>query len=389
MSMRRVAIFVDMEGSYGRDVLQGVCSYLRSPTPWTVYGHPARIAEPINDLSSWVGDWVIAQIWSREMRASIQSTKLPVVNVSNHLPDPRYPSVLSDSRLTGDMAARHLIERGYRNLAFVGYSGHRYSELRAEGFASAVRESGGRCDVLQAEAPLVHPERWALYQEELKQWLHALPKPVGILACNDVRARQIAHLCQMSGIRIPEEVALIGVDNDALVCEMSNPPLSSIDVAPEQIGYRAAALLEQMMDGDRPPARPILVPPRGVIARRSSESLAIPDPSVAEAMRYIHSHASREMSVEDVVGAVSLSRRVLERRFRAILNCTIYDAIEAARIDRVKAMLANDDAPTLLIAERCGFQHVQQFNRMFKRFTGLTPTAYRRQFRSRSLSVRW
>lgn len=382
MPSRKVAIFVDMEAAYGRGVMYGISRYIRAHSPWTIYGDPQRIVAPVPDLQHWPGDGVITQAWNDRNYAQIRDLHVPVVNVSHHIERPGVPSVLADSRQIGQIAAKHLLERGFRHFAFCGYVGHRYSEIRAESFRDAVLAAGGSFDQFDTEPPQVHPDQWEPQQTQLGEWLSKLPRPVGVLACNDSRAGQVSQVCSNFSLRIPEDVSLVGVDNDILVCEMSNPPLSSIDVSAEQVGYQAAALLDRLMKGEPAPEAPVLVPPRSVVVRRSSESLAISDPAVAEAMRYIHDHANTDLSVEDVVNAVPLSRRVLERRFRTILNTTIYDAVASARIDRVKQSLMHDDAPTPQIAHRCGFRYVQQFNRMFKQLTGMTPTAFRRQFRS-------
>ncbi len=383
MATRRVAIFVDMLSAYGRDVLMGISRYSRNHGPWVVYGDPERIAAPIEKVEAWNGDGVIAQAYYLRLRECLQHLRLPVVNVSQNLPDETFPSVLPDNIAVGRMAAEHLLERGFHNFAFCGFTGHQYSELRHAAFAATVAEAGATCAIMNTEPPNDLPNMWTTRQAELAQWVKRLPKPVGMFCCNDARSRHVAEACMNSGVRVPEDLALIGVDNDELVCEMSNPPLSSIDVSAEQLGYEAAVLLDRLMAGAAAPDDTRLLKPTGVVVRRSTDVLAIDDQVVVAAMRYIHDHAATGICVEDVVARAHVSRRVLERRFRALLDRTIGQVIAQTKIDRVKRLLVDSDLPMPEIAERSGYPFVQQLNAVFKSHTGMTPTAWRRQFRAR------
>jgi LacI family transcriptional regulator len=383
MSLPRVGIFVDMLSAFGREVLNGINAYVRSHDPWLIFGDPERIVAPLQDIAHWGGDGVIAQAWTPELREQLRHLNVPSVNVSHHRSDEIVSSVLADSLQIGALAARHLLERGFRQFGYCGFTGHRYSELRAEGFLAELQRHDCTCEVFDGVPPQAEPEQWDRRQAELAAWVGALRRPAGVMCCNDVRARHVAQVCLNIGVRVPEEMALVGVDNDRLVCEMSDPPLSSVNVAADQVGYEAAALLSRLMAGRPAPATPLLIAPRGIIARRSTDVLAIDDPIVAQAVRFIRDHAAEPISVDDVVAAVPLSRRVLERRFRKFLNRTAGDEIGHARIDRAKQLLTQSDTAIPEVARRSGFNYVQQFNTMFKKFTGLTPTTYRRQFRLR------
>ena len=383
MTARRVAIFVDMLSAYGREVLIGISRYSRTHGPWVVYGDPERIAAPIEKVEAWGGDGVIAQVYQPQLCTCLQHLQLPVVNVSQNLPHTTFPSVLPDNGAVGRLAAEHLLERGFRHFAFCGFTGHQYSELRHAAFAAKVGQTGAVCATIHSEPPQDVPNQWATRQAELGEWVKQLPKPVGVFCCNDARSRHVAEACMNSGVRVPEDLAILGVDNDELVCEMSNPPLSSVDVSAEQLGYEAAALLDHLMDGAVPPDESRLLKPTGVVVRRSTDVLAIDDQVVVSAMRYIHDHVAEGIGVEDVVARAHVSRRVLERRFRALLDRTIGQVIAETKIDRVKRLLVDSDLPMPDIAQRSGYQYVQQLNAMFKSHTGMTPTAWRRQFRAR------
>lgn len=386
MTMRkppRVAVFVDMLSGYGREILIGINRYIRTHGPWMMYGDPERVVAPIEEVERWGGDGIIAHVYQPRLRSMFAVMKVPVVNVSQLLADTGLTSVLPDNQAVGRLAAAHLLERGYRNFAFCGFTGHRYGELRCQAMQEVIAKHGFDCQVFNTDPPHDRPKEWEKSQQLLADWVKSLPKPVGLFCCNDARTRHVARVCEDHGVRVPEEVALLGVDNDELVCDMSNPPLSSIDVSAEQVGYEAAALLDRLMHRHKPPTEPILIPPMGVVRRRSTDVLAIPDEALAKAVRFIHDHAFEGISVEDVVATVPVSRRVLERRFRSLLERTIGDEITAVRLDHAKALLIHSDHPTSIIAERSGYQYIQQFNVAFKRRTGMTPTSYRRQFRAR------
>lgn len=372
-----------MFSSFGRDILTGVNRYNRAHGGWTIYGDPERIVAPIDDLRRWAGDGVIAQVWRADIHALMDRVEFPVVNVSQHMAESVLTSVLADSRTVGQLAAQHLLGRGFTQFAFCGFVGHRYSELRADAFDAEVARHGFPCVRFDTEPPQVEPERWDERLTALANWVRRLPRPIGVMCCNDVRARHVAQACTEAGVRVPEEMALVGADDDVLICEMSTPPLSSVDVNAAQVGYEAAALLDRLMNGEAPPTGPALVPPVGVVTRRSSDVLAVADPVVVDAMRFIHENASRPIGVNDVVDAVPASRRVLERRFKAALGRTVGEQIGQARIDRAKQLLVASDVPTPHVAAKSGFNYVQQFNTMFKRVTGMTPIAYRRQYRLR------
>lgn len=381
MPRRRVAIFVDLPFAYGRDLLKGIARYATLHGPWEMYGDTDRIVMPVEDLSRWRGDGVIVQQVRPELEGLVSGNRWPVINVGDADLAARFPTVIPDNAAIGRLAARDLYERGFRDFGFCGFYGQDYSRVRGEGFAAEVQARGCTSSMIEGEGWQWAPQSWPARQAEIAAWIRALPRPVGVFCCSDVRARHVAQICAEIGVRIPEELALIGVDNDELMCDISNVGLSSVDLAATDVGYRAAALLDRLVDGETPPATPLLVPPVGVVTRRSSDVLAVADPSVAEALRYIRENAHKPIGIEHVVGAVAVGRRALERRFRLILGLTIGQQIAGTRMGIAKQLLIHSDLPAPLIAQRCGFSYVQQFNATFRRATSMTPTAYRRQFR--------
>ena len=289
------------------------------------------------------------------------------------------PRIQSDQAAIGRLAAEHLMERGFRRFAYCGFTGHAWSTKRRAGFEDAL---GAASEVVAAHespwgGPSAHP--WEQEQKRIGDWLRTLPRPVGVFACNDLRGQHVLDACQRVGLAVPEEVAVVGVDDDPLVCELCNPPLSSVVPNPERIGYEAADLLARLIAGEKPATAEILVAPLGVTARQSTDVLAIDDPHVAAAVRYIREHACAGASVGDVLARVPLSRTILERRFRKYLGRSPQAEIRFVQLKRVKQLLAETDLRLERIAELAGFEHPEYLSVVFKRETGQTPGRYRRQ----------
>jgi LacI family transcriptional regulator len=310
-----------------------------------------------------------------------------VVNVCGVLPDLPFPRVGIDDHAVGAAAAAHFLERGFRHFAFVGHTDHAYSTRRERGFAESLRMAG-HSPACFREAGRFDPRGrvWAL-DPRLSRWVRALPKPVGLFACNDVWGCQLSEACRQSEVAVPEEVAILGVDNDDLLCELARPSLSSVAVPGEAIGFEAAALLDRMLSRGPGEARPgtrkppLLLPPRQVVTRRSSDILAVDDPYVAEALGVIRRRAGRAMSVDDVVDLVPLSRRSLERRFRSCLGRGVWEEIRRVQLERAKELLAGTELPMSAVAAAAGFSESKQLSVVFRQETRMTPTAFRRQTR--------
>jgi len=227
----------------------------------------------------------------------------------------------------------------------------------------------------------MHGRPWPKVYGELLSWLKELEKPVGIMACYDVRALHVLEICQELGLVVPEEVGVIGVDNDEVLCELSNPPLSSVEQGSRGMGYQAAALLDRMMEGEKVPPLKSLVQPEGVVTRRSSDTWAIEDGEVVEAMRYIREHACEGIGVPDVLEAIQISRSTLDARFKAVIGRTIHAEIQRLQIERAKQLVATTDLPLKEVAQEAGFKYVQHFTTLFHQHTGQTPTQYRKHAR--------
>lgn len=366
----------------GREVVRGVCRYAREHGPWRLSGAGRGnrgIWEQIEPAVARRCDGVIAfAVWPPDVERLI-ATGQPVVNVSSRRLDLPFAQVIPDNTAAGRVAAAHLLERGYTSFAFCGFAGHAYSAERHAGFAAAVRDAGHPLAEYHADPALARDWTWEREQADLTRWLQSLPLPVAVAACTDVRARQISEAAQRIGVAVPDQLAMIGFDDDEMVCEMANPPLSSVEMSYERVGFEAAALLDRMMQGEPAPAEPIRVPPGSVVTRASTDILAIDDPEVASALRFIWQHAHRPLQAAEVVDHVPASRRVIERRFKQAVGRTLHEEIQRVHVERAKQLLAQTTLPTYQVATRAGFHDAKHLNRVFKQAEGITPLTYRKR----------
>ncbi len=379
---RRVALVLGTSRAFKRGILRGIARFVRQRGRW-IFDWPQGVPGKDASLETWEGDGVIARVHSEDVAEMVRRTGAPAVDVSGALADSGFPRVLPDERVVGRLAAEHLIDLGIRRLAFVGVPGRGYSDLRGAGFAEAAAEADRPCTFYEPGPGIPPGGRWPEEAADMADWLASLENPVGVLAPGDTRGWQVAEACRRAGLRIPEEVALVGVDNDELVCDLCNPPLSSVAVPWNRIGFEAAELLDGLMGGAAPPGEPIRIPPLRVVARQSSDVLAIDDREVAAALRFIRQHASEPIRVEDVLTEVPVSRRSLERRFRRSAGRTISAEIRRAHLDAAKRLLAETNLSMPEVARASGYRYPQRLSTVFKRGTGLTPTEYRHRFRSR------
>jgi len=373
-SRPHVALFVESSLEYGRGVLRGIASYLRERGPWSIFLEQRELGAALPEwIRGWDGDGII----TRSDDARIARSGLPTVGLYDRAEDRlRLPMILNDNLAVGRMGARHLADRGFRHLAYYGVRRERWSELRLAGAGEVARA------VKATFAVHASGGTWESAQERLKRWIASLPRPLGLVAANDLHGLRALDACRRAGLAVPEEVAVVGADDDAEVCELSDPPLSSVTFHPERVGFEAAALLDRMMLGRAAPAEPLLVPPLGVSARQSSDILAIDDAEVARALHYIRRHALEGITVEEVLAEVPLSRRVLEHRFRRRLGRTPKEEIQRLRFEKAKSLLATTDLPLARISERLGFHQPAYLSAAFRREAGVTPSAYRRNPRA-------
>lgn len=371
--------------SYYRDIVRGVLAFAGARPHWS-FTPIATDPAALDGLRPLDLDGLIAHVFTRALGEALLRIGKPAVNVSGVLPGLEMPRVMADHEQVGRLAASHLLDRGLRHFGFFGYTDHAFSTGREAGFRSEVGRAGRRVSSYLSDDPL-HPEPTGLWRwdDGLQRWLVGLPRPVGVLASHDIQGVQVSEACRRAGLRVPDEVALLGVDDDDFFCEVARPSLSSVALPGERIGYEAARMLEELLGGRDRRRRPrtLLLPSPGVVTRRSSDVLAIEDGDVAAAVRFIRAHALGPIGVPDVLEAVPASRRSLERRFRGALGRGLGQEIRRVRIEKAKGLLSGSEMPIAQVATNSGFSEAKHLSTMFRRETGLTPTEYRTRSRAR------
>ncbi|PTY01620.1 XylR family transcriptional regulator [Verrucomicrobia bacterium LW23] len=394
-----MALIIETSNAYARGLLHGVHAFARERGTWAFsFVEQGRGAAPPAWLAGWHGDGIIARMESPEIALAVQRTGLPAVDVSAGRFAPQYPWVETDDAAIARLAVQHLRERGFRRLAYCGDARFAWSRHRARAFRALVEEAGPEAGLSMAEFVPPSPPQQAPGADDparshalLVDWLRALEKPAGVFAGYDVLGRAVLEACRAAGLAVPEDVAVLGMDDDELLCELSTPPLSSIIPDSRRTGYEAASLLEAMMRGECASGAPDaaggrLIAPLGVHARQSTDVLAVEDPAIARALRFIRKHAcdaDAPINVGDVLRVVPLSRRVLEKRFSKALGRTPHEEILHTRLARAQRLLRETKLSLEEVAAASGFTYPEYLSVAFKRTLGTTPSAYRRKSTAR------
>ncbi|MFP4054209.1 MAG: substrate-binding domain-containing protein [Phycisphaerae bacterium] len=326
-------------------------------------------------------DGVIGALAPPERSEAARRLHCPAVNVSNAEAKSSFPRVISDDRQVGVMVAEHFLDCGFKQFAFVGRDGRRFSCQREEGFRQRLAQDGHIC--LAPPPPPLFTPAWA--DHALAPWLARQSFPLAVMGTNDGWARHVIDAANLNDLRVPDDVAVVGVDNDEVQCELSDLPLSSVEIATDRIGYEAAALLDRLMTSTPSQRQQIQVPgpipPKGIVLRESSDIFAVEDPDVAQAMSFIRQHAHEPLLVADVVAEVGAGVRSLQMRFRKSTGRTMSQEICNAHVQRAKQLLRDTDWPMLRVALASGFTGAERLSVVFRREVGITPTRYRKQFR--------
>ncbi len=379
-SVKRVALIVEAGLAPRRRMLAGVARYMHEHTPWAIYIKPALVEKHLDKwLKDWNGDGIIAAVNEADVAAMLKQ-KIPVVDMVGIQEFANVPLVHANDASVGKVGAEHLMERGFRNFGFCEYPEWAFSVNRRHGFAQALSKAGYYCHVHGLPAPIAGiggPEQWEKQQRELATWLQELPKPVAVMASSDSMGQQILEACQRLKIRVPDEVAVLGADNDEPICMLSYPPLSSVVINDHQRGYEAAALLDRMMDGEPSPKQTVLIEPAGVVSRASTDIMATDDEAVVAAMRFLRERATEQINVDDVVARVPVCRSMLERRFRRIVGRSINEEIIRLRLDCAITLLTQTELELKAIAVRAGFRSQSYMSTVFRSNLGRTPGSYR------------
>jgi len=384
--MPRVLLIFPTSIQTCRWMLSGILRYVQQHGPWELHIIEDREGEQkLRQTRAWGGTGIIGYVHNRSHADAVLASGVPAVIVDplkeflvHRHPLSKLSRVACDSREIGRVGADYFLERRYTNFAFVGeINDIHWSHDRAEAFAARAAERGFACHVYPA---LTAREKndFGVEQKRLCAWLKALPKPVAILAAWDVRGRQVLDACLKAGVSVPQEAAVLSVDNDEILCETTHPPMSSIQMGPEEACYRGAQVLDRLMRHGEPARQHIITYGAvRVVTRRSTEAIRIPDPLVVKALEFIWLNIGAPLSVADVARHLNVSRRLLEMHARKALGRTVHDEILRVRLERVQFLLRDTRLTVNEIADTCGFAGPSHLGRRFQDAFHLTPTAFR------------
>ena len=388
---RRVALVYPLAVPWMTMYVRGIMDYAQQHGGWSLTTSPpsligaGEVPLTLDELRGWPGHGVITAILNKKDVRAAHRLGIPVVNLAATLRGTEgIHRVMPDHYAMGRLAAEHLLERGLRRLAYYGIEGFWFSKERGRGFIECAKRAGVTCEVLE----LPRKEgAWAKLHKRttlLVHWLKQLRPPVGILAVQDYRARTVIEECERLDLHIPHDVAVIGMENDPTLCEFCHPTLSSVSRNSWQLGFETATVLDRLMDG-LPTPSDVVVPSDGVVARQSTDTIAVEDPHLTDALHFIHDHLDTPLGIDQIVEATSISRRQLEARFRRVLDCTPLDYLSRKRVEQAQQLLATPEKIKFpKLAADCGFSSVEQMRLAFKRVTGMTPLEYRQAERTKN-----
>jgi len=375
---KRIILFLDASRGFGRGMLSGVARYSALNGPWNFYRKPPAYLEKeqsnLEELQTWNPDGIICSIAQAE---ELTQLDVPIIGYDPGTYSGLIPCVASGHAEAGRLAAQHLLDLGHRAFAFCGFNTLNWSQERCRAFCTAIEEAGAKVHIYRGSAKNT---AWSQDEPHIQEWIKSIPKPVGMFCVNDDRAASLIESCRILEYGVPEDISVIGVDDDEYICELQNPPLSSIRIASEQAGYDAAALLNQIIDGkEEMSSQRIIAHATGITPRQSTDVLMVKNTEVRKALRFIRENVNQPIRVSDVIAATALSHRTLNEHFHSELGCSIVKQLTRARIDYISRLLTDTDLRISEIAAAVGYEDDRHFSRYFKRATTLTPQAYRRK----------
>ncbi|MBB3209208.1 LacI family transcriptional regulator [Rhodopirellula rubra] len=379
---KRVALIVESSGSYGRDLLDGITQYCREANDWIVFYEQRDLS---SDLPLWLMNWdghgIITRITSPKLFEAAKRSGIVMVELTDRGSESGAITLRSDDEAIGRLGVDHFSERGFNNFAFCGFDDEAWSLRRERAFAERASELGS-CAVYRSRWHGATKTPWEKEQAKLIEWIRSLPTPVGVMGCSDIRGQHVLQACVQAGLDTPEEVAVLGVDNDELVCQLSTPPLSSIITNARLIGYKAAEALAKMIKGEPPNLTRERFAPVGVCTRQSTDIVAIDDPDISMAITYIRENACAGISVDDVLKNVPVSRSTLERQMRKYLHRSPQQEIRKVRLSRACELLKMTDLSIERISAKAGFNNPEYMHAFFRRELKMTPGEFRDSVRS-------
>ncbi len=376
----RIAILVDTATSWGRRTIRGVLDYSLQHGPWDVWIDPKGQNETFSLPDDEEFDGVIARISTTQLQSELTTSQLPVVNISGiQFGQSAFPRVCIDQEASASLALEHFKSRALTHFAYVGPRHLDYVKQHERAFEHAVSRSGMTCHVYPSKTTRSNTYFWHPSQKKLITWLQSLPKPIGIYTWGFEVGRDLIPACRKAGLQVPHDVAILGGDYDELLSDASHPALSGILTPAQQIGYQAASLLHQQIQGKKTPKETTFITPETVVERLSTEVLAIDDPQTLQAIQYLQAHACENITVDDILRKVPMARRALERKFKNLLGRSPAKEICRIRIQRARKLLAETNLPMQDIAEACGYTSYTYLGNVFKKETGISPGRYRKE----------
>ncbi len=364
--------------------LVGIRLYAVGFSHWVWKGF-SPLNSAISLIRAWQPDGIIGMLETPELARACNRLGVPAVDIGDRLEHQPCVQICVDHRKVGEMAANYFLERRFRNFAFCGVKGTHFSQARHDSFVKILREADMQCPAAWFTMGAGVPQTtvaWSQPDPKLARWLAKLSKPLALFVSNDQLALTVLSTCSEVNIRVPDDVAVLGVDDDELMCTMANPSLSSIPFPAKRVGYEAAAVLEAMMNGEAAPDEPVVLPPLPIVVRASTERLMVSDPDVMQAMALIRANIGRRFRIADIAENLGVTRRTLERKFRRELCSGIQDVVRRSRVEHARTLLRETDMTLCAIAAKCGFVNRSFMGVVFRRYTGLSPAAYRRHLRA-------
>jgi len=383
--MIKILLLVDYSSEFSRRLLKGLIQYSKEHGPWILYRLPTyyKTLHGKEGVVKWAKEWeadaIIAR-WDHEGTSLLKTLNIPVILQNYETRSEYFSNLTGDYLGTGAMAARFFINRRFKNFAFYGNKGMVWSRERAEGFRKEVEKIGG--NYYYFESDNLNVDQWSRSYIQLDDWLSSLPKPVGLLACDDNFALQVSEICKINGIQIPDEVALLGVDNDELICNLSDPPISSIVLDVEKGGYEVGRLIDRYIKKAKKDPFNIVIKPTRFELRASTEKYDISNEYISKVVNYIDDNLISDINIEELVQMTPFSRRYLEVKFKKEMNVSIYQFILQSRIENLSNLLLTTNRSLFDLALESGFNDSKNISRLFKRIKGCTPTKYRQKFKN-------
>jgi len=374
--MKRIILLLETSRAFGRQLIMGIARYSKLHGPWSFYKEPIDLKSSIPHLTNWKPDGIIMR--DSLITKELLKLKIPTILAIHNSKYPKdLPVIKTDSCGIAKMASEHLLEKGLKNFAYCGFDNYDWSKERKSYFVQFNKEAGFKTH--DYEAPKNSKKyNWENEMEHVSEWVRSLPKPVGIFACNDDRGQHILEVCKTLNVKVPEDAAVIGVDNDPMVCDIGDPPLTSIALNVESAGYEAAKLMDDLINKKKVYRKKIIVSPSHLVQRQSTDILAVNDSEIAAAIQFIRKNAKEKILVKDVVKKTGISRRTLEKRFRKTIHRSIYNEIRQIRVESISKLLIETDLPISQITSLFNFTDAEHISRYFKKEKGMGLREFRK-----------